>query len=48
MEAIMVETKSKKKTALLLKLSKEMGLRSKLYLPKIWKIFLLHKALKKV
>ena len=29
MEAIVVETKSKKKTALLLKLSKEMGLRSK-------------------
>ncbi len=29
MEAIVVETKSKKKTALLLKLSREMGLRSK-------------------
>ncbi|WP_462220721.1 hypothetical protein [Ferruginibacter sp.] len=29
MEAIVVETKSKKKTALLLKLSEEMGLRSK-------------------
>ena len=29
MEAIVVETKSKKKTELLLKLSREMGLRSK-------------------
>jgi hypothetical protein len=29
MEAIVVETKSKKKTELLLKLSEEMGLRSK-------------------
>ena len=29
MEAIVVETKSKKKTDLLLKLSREMGLRSK-------------------
>lgn len=29
MEAVVVETKSKKKTALLLKLSEELGLRSK-------------------